>query len=31
MIDIAFFLAFSAILFGIGMFGLITSKRELSP
>ena len=27
MIDIAFFLVFSAILFGIGMFGLITSKR----
>ena len=29
MIDIAFFLVFSAILFGIGMFGLISSKRGL--
>ena len=29
MIDIAFFLVFSAILFGIGMYGLISSKRGL--
>ena len=29
MIDISFFLVFSAILFGIGMFGLISSKRGL--
>ena len=29
MTDIAFFLVFSAILFGIGMFGLISSKRGL--
>ncbi len=29
MTDIAFFLVFSAILFGIGMFGLLSSKRGL--
>lgn len=29
MIEMSFFLIFSAILFGIGMFGLISSKRGL--